>query len=310
MTTCLIVNPHAGRGRLRRIWPRLQARLQSGMGPVETLETSAPAEATALTAEALRRGATRVIAIGGDGTANEVLNGFFESGQLIQPEAALGVISCGTGSDFARTIGWPADPLQQAERLAKASPQPTDMGRVVFTDGADASPDRYFLILASFGLSGRINREVNEGRVFRSLGGQVAYFHAVLKTLISHRAHAIRLSADGRDLGTQELLTATVCNGRFVGGGMFMAPGASIEDGLLDAVTVANTPFLRVLRNIPKLYSGRHVDLPEVSTYRVKEFRAEPANPGDETFVETDGDIVGRLPAVFQVVPSALRVLR
>lgn len=272
--------------------------------------TSGPAEAMGLTATALRDGASKIIAIGGDGTANEVLNGFFESRTLIQPDAALGVISCGTGSDFARTIGWPSDPLLQAEQLAKARPQVTDVGLVTFPDGPSAAPDRYFLILASFGLSGRINQEVNEGRVIRFLGGQVAFIHAVLKTLIRHRPHVLRMTADGQDLGIQPLLTATVCNGRYVGGGMFMAPGASIEDGLLDAVTIAHTARLRVLQSIPKLYSGRHVDMPEVDTYQVSEFRAESVNRGDVTFVETDGDIIGRLPAVFQVVPRALQILR
>jgi len=136
----LVVNPQSQGGALGRRWPELSKSIRRQLGSFEEVRTEGPGDATRLTAEALRSGADIVVAIGGDGTINEVANGFFEDGKPIRPESAMGVLPFGSGGDFRKTIGVPRDLDLAAHRLANGRPRTIDVGRLDFTQASGSSP--------------------------------------------------------------------------------------------------------------------------------------------------------------------------
>ena len=307
-----IVNPNSSRGRLARAWPAVHAKLEAALGgKVEVAFTDAPMAAARLTREALQEGVELVVACGGDGTNNEVVNGFFappragEPDRRIAPGSALSVLMLGTGGDFRKTFGAAGDVEAQVRRIAEGQPRPLDVGRLdyVADDGAPAA--RYFINIASFGVSGVVDREVNRARLTKLLGGKFTYLAATVRGLARYRPRPVLLRVDDGPEQQFVVNTAAVCNGQYFGGGMHVAPMADPGDGQLEVIVMHDMGLVDFIRNPNAIYRGEHLGLPKVKHVRGRRITARPAD-GSEVLLDVDGEAPGRLPATFTVLPGAL----
>lgn len=305
-----IVNPRSGGGATGRAWRLIRATLERELGAVRpsfTATGSTPRylPAAELTRAALKDGAQLVIAVGGDGTINEVVNGFFEDGHLINWHAHLAILNTGTGGDFRKSFDLPHDLEACVRRIAQATTRKIDIGRLTFVadDGAEAT--RYFDNIASFGMSGAVDRAVNRARFSKLLGGKFAFLWATLATAIRYRPQAVRITAD---TGFDEVVnvgTAAVANGRFFGGGMMIAPNARPDSGHFDIVIMRDTSFGDLFSGAGKLYEGKHLDDPKVIHFHATSLTATPVGEAP-VLLDIDGEAPGRLPARFDILPSVL----
>ncbi len=309
--TVVVVNPSSAGGRTGKSWQKLAAILREHYGAFEDCYTEAPGDGTRLTRQALREGASTVIAVGGDGSISDVVNGFFEipgedateAPRPIRADSSLGVIPLGTGGDFIRSIGVPRDPVAAAHALATATPHTIDLGRVRYTAHDGATSTRYFVNVASFGIAGLVDKYVNQSR--KSLPGTFGFALATLRAGVAYSNSPVRVRIDGGDWLTGPIYNVSLANGRFFGGGMKVAPHALLDDGKLDLVRFGDMGLSDLLRHGMDLYSGKHLDLSEVSASRVNAVEAESAD-GREVLLDVDGEQPGRLPARFEVLPGAI----
>src|SRR5689334_2128492 len=223
--TVVVVNPKSQAGAVGKRWPYLADQIRRRL-PFDQVHTRAPGDATRLAREALRAGAERVVAVGGDGTINEVANGFFEDGKPIAPDAALGVLPYGTGGDFRRTLGLPTDFRGAVEVLARDKRRRIDVGRIDYTVRGGGRGTRMFVNIASFGVSGVVDRLVNQSS--KRLGGKISFLVATARATLEYDNQRVRLRFDGKSDGAVDMTinTVAIANGRYFGGGMFIAPEA------------------------------------------------------------------------------------
>lgn len=305
--TRAIVNPNSSAGRTGAIWSRIEEKVRHAIGPVDVAFTDGLLAAKRLATEALKEGIEQVIAIGGDGTVNEVLNGFFENGEPINPEAALAILTSGTGRDFRRTFDMPEEIEDQVDRMVGSEIRPIDIGRLTFINAAGNEETRYFGNVASFGLSGATDRAVNTLGFAKRFGGKFAFRWGMLKALLRYRNQRVRIVVDNVYDEEVDVSTAAVCNGQFFGGGMRIAPHAAPDDGLFDVVVVADVGVLELLWNVNSIYRGEHLANKHVTVVRGKRVTAVPVQEGDEVLLDVDGETPGRLPATFEILPGALQ---
>lgn len=307
--TVVIVNPKSQGGAVGKRWPDLADSIARIL-PFDELRTSGPGDATLLTRQALRGGADRVIALGGDGTVNEVVNGFFdEQGAPVKPEATFGLLPYGTGGDFRRTMNIPRSLPEAAAIIAAGHRRRIDLGKLTYTAPPSAGGGdkvRLFANIASFGVSGVVDRLVNESG--KKLGGKLSFAIATARATWSYRNQRVELVFDGEPASRVELTvnTVAVANGRFFGGGMMMAPDADVEDGILDVVCMGDFGFGDLLRSGRRLYKGTHLTMDKVSHRRAKLVEALPMDPNEAVELDVDGENLGRLPARFEVAPAAI----
>ncbi len=303
-----IINPNSSNRRTGKLWPRIEAKLSDALGPIEAVYTEAPMQAARLTAEALKDGVERVISVGGDGTNNEVINGFFEKGAAINPEAALSFLASGTGGDLRKTLGIPTGLDAQIEALAKATVRRVDVGLLHFTDQDGAAASRYFGNITSFGLGGATSHKVNALRFAKRLGGKFAYKWGMAKALLTYRNQFVRIIVDDVFDEVVSVNVAAVCNGQYFGGGMKFAPNARPDDGLFDVVIVADVGNLKLLQKSGAVYKGDHLDFPVVTALQGRHVEAIPEPGAKDVLLDVDGESPGRLPAKFELLPEALKV--
>jgi YegS/Rv2252/BmrU family lipid kinase len=305
MCALAVVNPAAGGGRVRRRWPTLAPRLRGAVPDLTVRWTTAPGEATALTRSAVRSGTEHIVAVGGDGTLHEVVNGFFAAdGTPLTPAPVLTPLPCGTGSDFCRALGTPTA-LEAVARLSTPRSRRVDLLRVHYTDPSGARALRYGLNVVSFGLSARVVERL--GRRSRgAFAGRLSYLGALLRTLTSHRPFAAHLTVDDAPLPGGALHLGAIANGPSFGAGLRIAPGAQLDDGRLDVTVLHDASALSLLCRLPRFYRGTHPALDGVTTAPGRRVAATPrALPVP---LEADGEWLGRLPATVEVVPGALRL--
>ncbi|MBC7102694.1 MAG: diacylglycerol kinase family lipid kinase [Parvibaculum sp.] len=305
-----IVNPRSGGGRTGRAWRVISETIEKELGPVRAHFTGGPATshylpAAELTREALRAGAQLVIAIGGDGTIDEVVNGFFENGMAINPEAHLAVLNAGTGGDFRRTFDLPEDAAEGVTRIAAGTTRRIDIGKLTFVaqDGQEAT--RYFNNIASFGLSGETVRAVNEATWQKSLGGNFAFTWATLMTAWRHKPRPVKIETDDGFETVANIGLTAVANGRYFGSGLKVAPNAEPDDGFFDVVIMRDLKFMDLLTGSGNLREGTHVNGPKVQVVRARTVTATPLGP-EPVLIDVDGEGPGRLPARFEMMPGAL----
>lgn len=303
--TVVIVNPKSQGGAVGRRWPEIAESIARVL-PFDDVQTKGPGDATLLARQALRGGASRVIALGGDGTINEVVSGFFdEEGQVLAPEATFGLLPYGTGGDFRRTVGVPRDLTEAAKVIVAGHRRKLDVGRLTYRDAEGRERLRMFANIASFGVSGVVDRLVNESG--KKLG-KLSFALATARATWSYKNQRVELVFDEQASSRLELTinTVAVANGRFFGGGMKVAPDAEVDDGAFDVVAMGDFGFGDLLRSGRRLYQGTHLTMDKVSHRRARVVEAAPIDPGAVVELDVDGENLGRLPARFELVPAAV----
>lgn len=285
-----VVNPAAGRGRSRRLVPRLVSTLSSCGAGVTVHVTQTQSEAVRLARPAFERG-DGVIACGGDGTVSHL------AGVAAEVGGVLAIVPTGSGNDVARELGIdPRRPLHAVELV--------HTGRVVQVDLGRAN-GMWFASVASTGFDAEANRWANE---VQWLGGTVLYVLAMLRTLATYRPRRFRVSVDGGELREVDAWLAAIGNTPSYGGGMRITPGASIDDGLLDACIVGPLTRADFLRTFPRVFRGTHTNHALVQQMRGRTFDIEAVD-GTTPELYASGERVGLLPAHIEVAAGALHVV-
>ncbi|MBA3569002.1 MAG: diacylglycerol kinase family lipid kinase [Pyrinomonadaceae bacterium] len=307
----VIVNPESAGGATRDAWPGIASDLSSHFGAFSCAFTGKAGEGNELAAEAARKDTKLIIACGGDGTISEVANGILASGK----DAELGIVPSGTGGDFRKTIGIPARSRDAARILRDGVTRKIDVGRVTFTTMDGEHDTRYFLGVASFGMSADVIERVKKGntewlpaKASNWLSGRLSFGVSMLQTAMQSPATRVVVQLD--DAHEKHLTVANLCiaNARYFGGGMKIAPEAKLTDGKFDVITIGDLGALKILTNAPRLYLGAHMGMQEVGHALATKIVARPAVEDAEVSLEVDGELPGRLPATFQIVPLALRM--
>ena len=283
----LIVNPRAGGGRAAAALPLVEAALsERGVGwHVEATRSLDHARELARTA---RDAGETVVTLSGDGMVSAV------AGELQGTGAVLGVLPGGRGNDFMRTLGIPHDVAAACEVIATGHERTIDMGEV---DG------RPFIGIASCGFDSEANKIANETKLVQ---GNLVYAYAALRALAAWTPARFELELDGRERLAFPGFSVGACNTRAYGGGMFVAPDAEIDDGLLDVVMYSQGTKRRFLYNLTKTFKGRLQESPSVHVVRAREMRISADRPFT---MYADGDPIAELPATVRVRHRALRVL-
>jgi YegS/Rv2252/BmrU family lipid kinase len=293
----VIVNPSSAGGSTGETWPQIASDLRSHFGSFRAVFTRHRGDAAALASEAARKGEKLIIACGGDGTVSEVANGILTSGK----DAELGIMPSGTGGDFRRTLEIPSRSRDAARILRTGRSVRIDVGRVSFTDDNGADATRYFVGVASCGMSTKVIERVKTD--------EVSFVSALLKTAM--RNAPVRLIVQLDDSHERHLVVSNLCiaNARYFGGGMKIAPDAKLTDGKLDIVSIGDLSAMKIFTSAPRIYTGSHLSMPEVSHALARKITIRAYQRDAEVALEVDGELPGRLPATFQIVPDALRVI-
>jgi diacylglycerol kinase (ATP) len=308
----VIVNPASADGATREDWPKIASDLRTHFGPFSVNFTEAIGDGRRLAGEAAKQGTKLIIACGGDGTISEVANGIIESSQ----EAELGILPSGTGGDFRRSLKISTNVATAARALRDGRTRTIDVGRVTFVNDAGERETRYFINVASFGMSTAVLERQRSGDAkkwlpsigSRKLGSKLSYAAATVQTTLASSPTEVYVQIDEQAEHRLRVAELAVANARYYGGAMKIAPDAKLDDGLFDVVTIGDAGAFRILANAPRLYLGAHLRMDEVSHALAKRIVARPAKSDERIAVELDGELVGRLPVTFQIVARALRV--
>jgi YegS/Rv2252/BmrU family lipid kinase len=287
VTLALIVNPFAGGGRAARELESVRAALRD-LGLEHHVErTTSLDHARGLATAAAAAGETAV-AFGGDGLIGAVADA------LRHVDGVLGVLPGGRGNDFARMLGIPASPQAACQVLAHGESRRIDLGAV---------GDQTFIGIASCGFDSEANRIANETRVVR---GRLVYVYGLLRAIAGWQPAAFSVTLDGGRPRTVSGYTVAAANSRYYGGGMMLAPDATLQDGMLDVVMITQTPKLRFLARAPTVLSGAHVRLDNVEVLRARTVEIAASRPFT---LYADGDPMAELPVTVSVLPGAVRTL-
>lgn len=287
MTLTLIVNPSAGGGRAARALPVVRAALEERGVQYRLEQTDSLEHAEELGRAAAAAGETAA-ALGGDGLVGAV------AGALRDSDGVLGVLPGGRGNDFARALGIPLEPRAACEVLASGSIHALDLGE---------ANGRTFIGIASCGFDSEANRIANETRLVR---GNLVYAYGALRALAGWRPAQFTIEPDGGEPMTVSGYTVAAANSKAYGGGMWLAPDAALDDGLLDVVIVGDVSKVRFLRLLPTVFRGEHVRQREVQVVRCREVRIAAERPFE---MYADGDPIASLPVTVRALPGAVKVL-
>lgn len=309
MLPLIIVNPKSASGSTRDNWSSIASDLRTHFGPFQVAFTKAAGDGVDLAKRSALEGRKFIIACGGDGTINEIANGIIES----KTDCELGIFPSGTGGDFRRTLGIPTELREAARALKTGTTKPIDVGKITFQNHENETVSRYFLNVSSFGLAASIIERVKGSTSLNwlpldTVRGRASFALSTLQEVVALGATKVRVKID--DGEERPLLTVNFCvaNARYFGGGMMVAPDAKINDGFLDVINIGDINTAKIILNAYTLYRGTHLNLPEVKDTLAKRIEARPLNDSDEVHIEVDGELLGKLPAVYEVVPNALPV--
>lgn len=303
----VIVNPRAGGGRAGRTFAQVRAIIEGRLGPVDAASTERPGHAIELARSAAREGRTLVVAVGGDGTLHEVANGVLDAGG----QTAVGYVGQGTGGDFRRTLGVEHRLDRYVHALASGHDRRIDAGKVTFRSPDGVAGSRWFVNVLSVGLGGLVDRHV--ARTTKAFGGKAAYFWAGLRALSA--CERARLTCT-RTLGGQcdvlelDAYMIAICNGRYFGSGMHVAPMADAGDGRFEVVAMDAPSKFGFAAFSRSIYRGAHLSAPGVNHFACDRISIDLVGErARQVFLlDIDGEALGGLPVEVEVAPGALRM--
>lgn len=304
LKTQVIVNPESNQGRTRKRWKDIKEAIQSHIHEFRYEFTEKPFQAIDIARDAIKAGSELIIGVGGDGTMNEIANGFFEDRKIINPATTLGVVPTGTGCDLAKSLNIPSGLKDALKVITQAPSSLIDVGKVTFKDHAGEDSERFFLNVADFGVGGEVVKRVNQRRMERKAS---SYVRCLVSAMVHYKSRRIKIRVDGRELPEGEYLVGAVANGRIFGKGMKVAPGAKLDDGFFDFVLVKGMRFLEFCRHGWKIFLGTHLSHPKISLIRGRRIEALTLEEGD-VLLELDGEQLGHLPATFEILPRRFSI--
>jgi YegS/Rv2252/BmrU family lipid kinase len=296
----VIVNPVAGARSTRRKWPLISQRLRDAGLSFDYEYTEGVGHAIELARAAASDGYRYLVAVGGDGTVNEVANGILSSTNLRR--ILLGVVSTGTGSDFVRSVGIPRDYARACSSLTSQRRLLIDVGAVEYRC-AGKSQQRFFVNGAGVGFDAKVV-EATES-LPKYFGGTIPYVVGLLRSLFGYKNKSVALRVGNR-METKRILSIVVSNGCYLGGGMRVAPQAELCDSLLDVMTVSDIGKFELLRAFPTIYKGTHITHPKVRMEKATNIAIESS---ERILVHADGELLGEAPASFWLMPAALSIV-
>ena len=296
-TAVLICNVRSGRGGVGQKLPEVEAALRDRGLDYEIRRTEHRGHATQIAREVVSTGGRFVVAMGGDGTVHEVVNGMIEDDKAINPEAVLGVVAAGTGCDFVKTFGLPTGPRDAVRHLDGGESFLIDIGKVTYRDGEE-EVTRYFPNIAEVGLGAECVARAE--KLPRWLGPTV-YLFSFWLTMRKHRAADVVVDVVDRTY-EGKMNNMVVANGQFFGGGMKIAPKAAPTDGLLD-IQVEHARKREAIAMMPKVFKGEHVPHPDIEEYKRVRCSITSERP---LLIEADGEVLGHTPASFEVITEAI----
>jgi YegS/Rv2252/BmrU family lipid kinase len=297
-----VVNPASAAGKAGRQWAQIESWLPSAGIPYETALTTRPHEATEIAETAVRQSRPVVVAVGGDGTLNEVVNGFFHNGAPIPTTSRLAMVPLGTGGDFRRTLHIPVDPKEAIGVLKNGVVRKLDIGCVTYQTSDGATAIRHFINIADAGLGGEVVQMVGNGtKRFGSLAYKIGGFRA----LIGFKNKPMTVDIDGVTHELKKAQQVVVANCQFFGGGMQMAPTASPTDGVFDVILIKNAGKVETIRGMNDFLAGKHLDQtnPKIELLYGKSVSVTSPKP---VRIDVDGEAVGFLPALFEIQPGSI----
>jgi diacylglycerol kinase (ATP) len=318
--TLIIINKAAAKAR--HCWPIICKQLEAAGIQFSSYETTRPGDAALRTRAALKAGISTIAAVGGDGTLSEAAEGFFEFGDppesmpsSINPQAVLAVLPAGTGDDFARGLMGRRAPLEKWTELLishcmEESEQTTRLVDVMHGSCTGNSSQFICLNASTMGIGGETaSRVAAQGSFMRRFSGEARFATAAVGAIGVWRERPVRVSIDDKVVIEGGMNLVAVANGLYAGGGMMMSPTARVDDGKLDVVTASGFSRAAVIRELPRIHSGGHVKNPRVRVTQGHQVRIETFSSEDGMLIEADGNVRGRTPVEFRIMPGALRIV-
>ena len=298
----LVVNPRSADGTTGTQWPRFARMFDHAGIQAETRFTEGPRHATELVRDGLRAGHRLIVIVGGDGSINEAVNGFYEpDGTAIAPDAELGIVCRGTGCDYIKSHGIPKREDEAIALLTRDRRRTVDVGSLRFQDASGSQRQRLFCNIAEAGLGGAVVQRVNQRS--KRLGGFASFLLSTLTTFTTYRNTPMTLSFDGGPPETLVAADLVVGIGSYFGGGMRVLPDARLDDGLFDVLVMGDFDRSEFFTNIWRVYRGTHLTHPKIRHLRARTVTVDSPEP---LLLEVDGELAGVAPATFSLLPGAL----
>jgi len=299
-----IVNPHAGNGSAGSNWPFIEALAGDRLGHFEIYMTQKPGDAVMFAKDAVAKEARLLVCVGGDGTLNEVVNGIMMHEESIRSDVTLGFVPDGTGCDFVRTVPIPQNIEHAIDLIAGGPVRSIDLGRLSLRDHRGHECSRYFHNITSFGLGGEVAQRVN--RTTKAFGPFISFMWATLISIFLYGKKRIRIKIDNGFEQEFTVWNVAVANGQYHGGGMWVAPDASVHDGLFNVTVIGDLTIPEVFLNLSKLYNGRIYDIDKVVILTGQKVEALS---DQRVLLDVDGEQPGTLPIVIDMVHGALKII-
>lgn len=300
----IVVNPTAGSGKAKKSAETLIQKIADYYGGEVTLTfTEKKNDAKFITRKAIEKGANMIIVCGGDGTVNEVVNGFFLEGKPLNHSCELGVVNCGTGGGYARSLKSPKSTGLQIEQLLKNGSVAMDLGSITYLDSNGNKKNRLFANECQVGIGSRVAEAV--GKKSKLLGGTIAFGFAATVFALYMEPLELEIKYDDDAYEQIKLIGLVVGNGTECAGGMKLTPDAKLTDGYFDVLTINDMHVFHRMMNLSKVYSGKHILSPYFSIRRCKKLQI-----GSDIGVklESDGELLGNSPFTIELLPAAIRV--
>lgn len=300
----IVVNPAAGSGKAKKAAKYLEQKIRIYQEyEMKMTFTEKNSDAVHITREAIINGATKIVAVGGDGTVNEVINGFFIDRKPLNPLCELGIINCGTGGGFAKSLKNSLSIGKQTEQIFLPGYVPIDLGLICYRNFSGKATYRLFANECQIGIGSMVASAV--GKKSKIFGGTIAFGIAAVALAMSMSPINLSLSLDGEAYQEANILGLVVGNGTECAGGMKLTPNAELNDGFFDVLLIHNMKTASRMLNLSKVYSGKHITSPYFS---IKKCKKLSIRSGMELAIEGDGEMLGNSPFDIEILPSAMRI--
>ncbi|KTD16588.1 diacylglycerol/lipid kinase family protein [Legionella jordanis] len=299
----VIINPISGGGRGKKIWNILLPGLRALFERIDYRMCNKVDDMVQLTRILLQNNPDYFLIIGGDGSLSQAVNGLYSQDQLLSPKTTYAYFNSGCGGDFASQFP-PQKVTEFLDRLVHKKTVETNIGKITFSN----KRIRYFINIASCGLSAHVVEQSSHSKWLKKLGGPINYFVNALLGLLTYKLTPVKIQLDDNEPFESNIFLIAICNGQYFGGGMHVSPTAKFNDDLLDVVIFQNFTRLSAMIKLRKVYSGRHLLEKKVHYVQAKKIKVTAMN-NFNLAVEADGELIGRLTASFALLPEKLKLV-